>query len=126
MVGGRSCLPRAPIRALTCRMARSSTPDDMDAWFTHVEHRHTLSRAVRQPLHRSGGSIILSIPKTIVESLAVDAGSVVDLSLHGRSLSATPTRRTLAERLAASPKSPAQWRRDDEWLEDAPEGREAL
>jgi antitoxin ChpS len=77
-------------------------------------------------LRRSGGSVILSIPKTIVESLAVDAGSVVELSLRGSSLSVTPARRTLAERLAASPKSPAEWQRDDEWLEDAPLGREAL
>lgn len=77
-------------------------------------------------LRRSGGSVILSIPKTIVESLAVDAGSVVELSLSGRSLSVTPARRTLAERLAVSPKSPAAWPRDNEWLEDAPQGREAL
>ncbi|GAA0721638.1 AbrB/MazE/SpoVT family DNA-binding domain-containing protein [Dokdonella soli] len=77
-------------------------------------------------LRRSGGSVILSIPKTIVESLAVDAGSVVELSLRGRSLSVTPARRSLAERLAASPRSPTQWQRDDEWLEDAPQGREGL
>lgn len=77
-------------------------------------------------LRRSGGSVILSIPKIIVDTLAVDAGSVVELSLHGRSLSVTPARRTLTERLAASPKSPAQWPRDDHWLEDAPQGREAL
>lgn len=77
-------------------------------------------------LRRSGGSVILSIPKAIVDSLAVDAGSVVELSLNGRSLSVTPARRTLADRLAASPKSPALWHRDGEWLEDAPQGREAL
>jgi len=77
-------------------------------------------------LRRSGGSVILSIPKTIVDSLAVDAGSVVELTLNGRSFSVTPARRTLADRLAASPKTPAQWQRDDEWLEDAPQGREAL
>jgi antitoxin ChpS len=77
-------------------------------------------------LRRSGGSVILSIPKAIVDSLAVDAGSVVELSLNGRSLSVTPARRTLADRLAASPKSPALWQRDGEWLEDAPQGREAL
>ena len=57
-------------------------------------------------LRRSGGSVILSIPKAIVDSLAVDAGSVVELSLNGRSLSVTPARRSLADRLAASPKSP--------------------
>lgn len=77
-------------------------------------------------LRRSGGSVILSIPKTMVDSLAVDAGSVVELSLLGRTLSVTPARRTLAERLAASPSSPAEWNRDDEWLDDAPQGREAL
>ena len=77
-------------------------------------------------LRRSGGSVILSIPKVIVDSLAVDVGSVVELSMSGRSLSVTPARRTLADRLAASPKSPASWQRDDEWLEDAPQGREAL
>jgi antitoxin ChpS len=77
-------------------------------------------------LRRSGGSIILSIPKTIVESLAVDAGSIVELSLQGGTLSVTPARRSLNERLAVSPKSPAQWQRDDTWLEEAPQGREIL
>ena len=77
-------------------------------------------------LRRSGGSIILSIPRTIVDSLAVDAGSVVELSLNGRSLSVTPVRRTLADRLAASPTSPARWNRDGEWLDDGPQGREGL
>lgn len=77
-------------------------------------------------LRRSGGSVILSIPKVIVDSLAVDAGSVVELSMNGRSLSVTPARRTLADRLAASPKSPVAWQRDDEWLEDASQGREVL
>jgi antitoxin ChpS len=77
-------------------------------------------------LRRSGGSIILSIPKTIVESLALEAGSVVELSMQGRSLAVTPARRTLAERLAVSPKSPAKWQRDEEWLADAPAGRELL
>ena len=77
-------------------------------------------------LRRSGGSIILSIPKTIVDSLAVDAGSVVELALNGRSLSVTPARRTLADRLAASPTSPARWPREESWLEEGPQGRELL
>ena len=77
-------------------------------------------------LRRSGGSIILSIPKTIVDSLAVDAGSVVELALNGRSLSVTPARRTLADRLAASPTSPARWSREESWLEEGPQGRELL
>ena len=77
-------------------------------------------------LRRSGGSVILSLPKTIVESLDVGAGSVVELSLRGRSLAVTPMRKTLADRLAVSPKSPTHWQRDEAWLEDAPRGREAL
>ncbi len=77
-------------------------------------------------LRQSGGSIILSIPKAIAQALAVDAGSVVQLSIDGRTLSIAPARRSLTERLAASPKSPATWRRDEEWLQDQPVGRELL
>ena len=77
-------------------------------------------------LRQSGGSIILSIPKAIAHALAVDAGSVVQLSLEGGKLSVAPARRNLAERLAASPKSPAAWHRDAQWLQDQPAGRELL
>ncbi len=77
-------------------------------------------------LRQSGGSIILSIPKTIAQSMAVEAGSVVELVVEGRKLSVTPARRSLADRLAVSPKSPASWRRDDTSLHDDPVGRELL
>lgn len=77
-------------------------------------------------LRQSGGSIILAIPKAIAEAMAVKAGSVVDLTVEDRKLSVRPTRLSLAERLAASPKSPAQWQRDDTQLHDAPSGRELL
>ncbi len=77
-------------------------------------------------LRQSGGSIILSIPKAIAETMAVDAGSVVELRLEGRTLSVQPARRSLADRLADSPKTPAAWTRDDEWLNDGPQGREVL
>ena len=77
-------------------------------------------------LRRSGGSIILSIPKTIARTLAVDAGSIVELSVEGRVLSVAPAKRSLADRLAVSPKSPASWQRDDDWLADDPAGRELL
>lgn len=76
-------------------------------------------------LRRTGGSITLSIPKPVARALAVDAGSVVELVVQGRTLSVTPARRSLADRLAASPASPAQWLRDDS-LEDGPVGRELL
>lgn len=77
-------------------------------------------------LRQSGGSIILSIPKSIAMTLDVEAGSTVELAVEGRSLRVTPARRSLADRLAASPRSPAQWRRDDAWLHDHPAGRELL
>ncbi|MBJ6979008.1 AbrB/MazE/SpoVT family DNA-binding domain-containing protein [Luteimonas sp. MC1895] len=77
-------------------------------------------------LRQSGGSIILSIPKTIAQTLAVEAGSVVELAVEGRRLSVTPARRSLADRLAASPKSPEAWQRDDASLRDGPSGRELL
>lgn len=77
-------------------------------------------------LRQSGGSIILSIPKSIAQALAVDAGSAVELAVEGRTLSITPARRSLADRLAASPKSPAAWRRDDASLHDGSVGRELL
>jgi len=77
-------------------------------------------------LRQSGGSIILSIPKTIAQTMAVEAGSVVELVVEGRKLSVTPARRSLADRLAASPKSPGAWRRDRDSLRDGPVGRELL
>lgn len=77
-------------------------------------------------LRQSGGSIILSIPKSIAQTLAVEAGSVVELSVDGRTLSVAPAKLGLADRLAMSPKSPASWRRDEDWLAEQPQGREAL
>lgn len=77
-------------------------------------------------LRQSGGSIILAIPKAVAQTLDVEAGSVVQLSVEGRVLSVAPVRRSLADRLARSPRSPAAWRRDDAWLDDAPIGRELL
>jgi antitoxin ChpS len=77
-------------------------------------------------LRQSGGSIILAIPKAVAQTLDVEAGSVVQLSVEGRVLSVAPVRRSLADRLAHSPRSPAAWRRDDAWLDDAPIGRELL
>lgn len=77
-------------------------------------------------LRQSGGSIILSIPKAIAQNLAVEAGSVVKLVVEGRSLTVTAARRTLADRLAASPTSPDDWHRDDASLTDGAVGRELL
>jgi antitoxin ChpS len=77
-------------------------------------------------LRQSGGSIILSIPKAIAKTMAVEAGSVVELTVKDRKLSVAPARRSLADRLAQSPKSPANWHHDIASLEDRPVGRELL
>ena len=77
-------------------------------------------------LRQSGGSIILSIPKSIAKALAVEAGSVVELVVEGRILSVTPARRSLADRLATSPRTPAAWQRDAASLQDGTVGRELL
>lgn len=77
-------------------------------------------------LRQSGGSIILSIPKSIAKSIAVESGSEVALRVEGGELRISPARRSLARRLEDSPKSPAKWVRDEGWLEDGPVGRESL
>lgn len=77
-------------------------------------------------LRQSGGSIILAIPKAIAQTLDVTAGSVVQLTVDGQTLSVTSARLSLAERLAASPKSPSAWQRDEASLRDTPIGRELL
>ena len=78
------------------------------------------------PLRQSAGSIILSIPQAIAPRLAVEAGSAVERAVEGRTLSVTPVRRSLADRLAASPKSPAARRRGEAALQDEAVGRELL
>jgi antitoxin ChpS len=77
-------------------------------------------------LRRSRGAVVLSIPKAIVQSMNLAAGSIVELAVEGHALTVVPVRRGLADRLARSPKSPTAWARDDEWLDDAAVGRELL
>ena len=77
-------------------------------------------------LRQSGGSIILSIPKTIAQTLGVEAGSVVELTVEGRTLSVALARLGLADRLAKSPKTPGQWQREDDSMQDGPVGRKLL
>ncbi|WP_425508234.1 AbrB/MazE/SpoVT family DNA-binding domain-containing protein [Tahibacter soli] len=77
-------------------------------------------------LRQSGDSLVLTIPKAIVRSTGLKAGSIVELAVEGRALAVAPVRRSLADRLANSPKSPAAWTRDGEWLGDTAAGRELL
>lgn len=71
-------------------------------------------------LRRSGDSLVITNPKAVAYALAVDAGSVVALTIVGNVLSVTPARRGLAERLRASPTSPADWPRDPDFLSMVP------
>lgn len=41
-------------------------------------------------LRQSGGSVILSIPKAIAQTMGVEADSKVSLGLRGRTLTVTP------------------------------------
>ena len=42
-------------------------------------------------LRQSGGSVILAIPKTVLDILGLRADSKVDLDVHGRTLTITPS-----------------------------------
>lgn len=61
-----------------------------------------------------------SISKPTTETL------VVNTTDEERKILATPPRRSLADQLAASPKSPRAWQRDDDMLQDSAFGRELL
>lgn len=82
--------------------------------------------SITATLRQSGGSITLSIPKSIAQMLEIEVGSVVELTVEGKTLSVRPARRGLAARLSCSPKSPDRWRRDEDFLHDEPTGRELL
>lgn len=82
--------------------------------------------SITAKLRRSGGSIVLSIPKAITHAMDIRAGSVVELAVERGALTVVAARRSLADRLANSPKSPAAWARDHEWLDGAAVGQELL
>ena len=42
-------------------------------------------------LRQSGGSVILAIPKAVLDMLGLRADSKVDLDVHGRTLTITPS-----------------------------------
>lgn len=83
------------------------------------------SGEVRATVRRSGGSIILALPKTVTALMGVAADEDVVLSLKGRVLEVRATSMSLAQRLVVSPKNPESWYRDD-LLEDQLVGRELV
>ena len=78
-------------------------------------------------IRQSGGANIISIPKVILRTLALDTGSSLDLSIEGNKIILTPIKEslTLEAVLAGSPKSALRLKEEDQqWLNDSPVGKE--
>ncbi|MEE9344659.1 MAG: AbrB/MazE/SpoVT family DNA-binding domain-containing protein [Methylococcales bacterium] len=78
-------------------------------------------------IRQSGGANIISIPKVILRTLALDTGSSLDLSIEGNKIILTPIKKslTLEAVLEGSPKSALRLTEEDQqWLNDSPVGKE--
>ena len=81
-------------------------------------------------LRNLGGSVVMAVPKKILNLIHLDAGSTVELSVHNGRLLVEPRKRpsyTLAELLSrCRPTDLAPRRKDRQWLQGGPAGRELL
>ena len=80
-------------------------------------------------LRKVGGSVMLAVPRMILESLNLDAGSVVDLALEDGRLVVGPERRpryTLAELLAQCDATAADLEGERAWTAGPLSGRELI
>lgn len=78
-------------------------------------------------VQQSGGINIVSIPKSIIQTLGLTVGSRLGLTLQDNSIVLTPVREepTLQELLANSPKeSFALTDEDRAWIDASPVGKE--
>lgn len=78
-------------------------------------------------VRQSGGANIVSIPKAIVQTLGLEVGSKLDLSIKDNSIVLTPIEDslTLEELLAGSPKKCFKVTKEDrEWIDAKPVGKE--
>jgi len=83
----------------------------------------TRSIAIRQ----SGGANIVSLPKSIVQTLGLSVGSKLDLTLEDNRIVLTPVEDglTLSQLLEGSSKSDFVLTKEDrEWLDASPVGKE--
>ena len=83
----------------------------------------TSSISIRQ----SGGSNIVSLPKSIVQTLGLSVGSKLDLTLEDNRIVLTPSEDglTLGQLLAGSTKSDFVLNDEDRaWIDAAPVGKE--
>ncbi len=80
-------------------------------------------------LRRVGGSVMLAVPKAILDALDLRAGTQVSIDVQDGRLLVDPKPRpryTVEELLAGSDYSMAQRARDREWIDARSIGRELL
>ncbi len=80
-------------------------------------------------LRKVGGSIMLAIPKPMLDALDLAPDAAVGLSIKAGRLVVDPKQRrryTLDELLAQSKRSARRSREDREWLSSPPVGRELI
>ena len=83
----------------------------------------------RGRLRKVGGSVMLSIPKPVLDALDLGADAAVGLSIKAGRLVVDPTRRqrySLDELLAQCKPSARRLRKDRDWLTSPPTGRELI
>ena len=82
-------------------------------------------------LRRAGGSLTLTIPRTLVRSLGLKEGARVEISTDGSKLIAAPVQEltpsyTLDELLAQCDPAAPLSDEDKTWLEERPRGNELI
>jgi len=77
-------------------------------------------------LRQIGGSTCITIPKVYLDRLELEAGSTVNILLHGNCLHIEPQKPVyrLDELLASAPEVPSFTGEDHQWLNARPVGKE--
>ncbi|MBP2548130.1 antitoxin ChpS [Neorhizobium galegae] len=80
-------------------------------------------------LRNVGGSVMMTIPKSVLEELGLSANNKLEVSAEGGRLVAVAQTRpkyTLEELVAQCDPDAPQTQEDSEWMNDPPAGREIL
>ncbi len=79
-------------------------------------------------LRKVGGSVMMTVPPVLLQSLHLEAGATVALEIEGDRLTVKPSRPryTLEELLAQSDPNAPMSDEDREWLNSPPVGRELI
>ena len=82
----------------------------------------------KSKLRKVGGSVMVAIPPALLDELDLKSDAQVALSVKGGRLLVEPAKRryTLAELLAQSAPKARKPRRDAEWLDGGPTGKELI